>query len=145
MMVRPPDESRNWVGLCGGIIVVQWRAAEPTEMDAREVMQNVADLAADDEYPLLFTVQGVRSLSAGVQKTLASGSWPAASVAIVASSPVDWVAASFYLSRHTPACTARLFTSVPEAMNWLGQQPAVDKPLKTDNAVPDLQHKGSST
>lgn len=120
MSVRPPDESQNQVGLRDGVIVVQWSAAEPTETDAREVMQKVVDLAAGNEYPLLFMVQGVRSVSFGVRKTFASGPWPVASVGIVAWSSVDWVAASFYLSRHPPACPARLFTLVPEAMRWLG-------------------------
>lgn len=119
MTFRPPDDIQSRVELSDGVIVVQWRAAEPTELDAGKVVQRVVDLAAGMEYPLLFEIQGVRSVNYGVRKTFASASWPVTSVAIVAASSVDWTAANFYLARHPPACTARLFTSVPEAMKWL--------------------------
>lgn len=49
---------------------------------------------------------------------------PLTRAAVVGTTPVDHTLATFYTGRHIPAHPTRFFTSLDEAMAWLGEDAA---------------------
>jgi hypothetical protein len=103
----------------GGVIHLQWGAPEVTEENVTAAMASIAEVRADAVHPLLIELCGVRTVNRRAHEAVAAGALPVTRMAIVACSPVDWVIASFYMSKVRPSCTARLFTSLSEAFSWL--------------------------
>lgn len=94
-------------------------SGEVTQLNASAMLYRIAELCAGRTYSLLLQLQGVRQVGHATRRVLAAGPWPVRRCAVVATCPVDWTIAYFYLGRHPPTCSARLFRSTPEAMDWL--------------------------
>lgn len=119
MTIPPQPGTHNEVVLCDGLMVLTWFDETVLVENARAVMTRISELSAGGIYPLLVELHGIQKVTYRAQKTFAAGPWPVSRVAIVAYSPVDRVAADFYLGRNPPACPARMFGSAKQAITWL--------------------------
>ena len=101
-----------------GIIHLAWQpGVNLTDADVRAAMDKVDEVASGKPRPLLVEMTDTTVSSLG----RAAFSWPSAAsrIALLGSSPVDAVVASF---RHPDSfpCPTRFFTSVEQALEWLG-------------------------
>lgn len=136
MTIRSSDDKQHHVLLSGGVMCVHWHAGEVNEETVTAVTSRVAELSAGGVYPVLFNLQGIRKVTYRGRKALAAGPWTQTPVAIVAVSPVDRAAAYFFLGRHPPACTTRLFASRSEAMTWLRETDGTEEDLSSLHGEP---------
>ncbi|WP_444875989.1 DUF7793 family protein [Arthrobacter globiformis] len=119
MTRKPCQGTQNLVWLSGGVMYLRWRAGAVVEENAIAAMARVSELSLGGAYPLLVDVWGIQKVDYRARRAFAAGPWRVTRVALVAFSAVDRVAVHFYLSRHPPACPARLFESAHEALIWL--------------------------
>ncbi len=112
----------NRVRLSDAFVHVHWTAENVTEKNALTALMQIAGLNERNLYPLLIELHGVRRVNLRIEEVLARAPLPVTVLAIVASSPVDWATAYFYMSRIPAVCTGRLFASLPEAKAWLKSQ-----------------------
>jgi hypothetical protein len=138
------------------VICVTWAPGSTIEgEDAKAVNAVVVRLCRGRAYPLLVNITGTRAVTHAARGLFMSVS-TATRIAVLGSSPVDAVIATFCLRRSPPPCPARFFTSRPAAMRWLRQplpgtrsigktkgtsgplDPLPDAP-GTPKSVPDLQ------
>ena len=63
-------------------------------------------------------MQSLGWIGCKAQEVFASD-WPVTRVALLGSSPVDLMVASFFMIRHRPPYPARYFTSSADALAWL--------------------------
>lgn len=102
-----------------GILHVRWRpGAVVTETEAYALKSRAAELSSGRSLPMLVEMASMKWIDRRATQIF-SDPWPLARMALVGTSPVDEVIASFYTSRHHPACPTRFFTSTDEAMTWL--------------------------
>jgi hypothetical protein len=101
------------------VLHVRWRpGAVVTENDAKALKTRAAELSAGRALPMLVEMASMKWIDRTATE-LFSEPWPLARMALVGTSPVDEVIASFYTSRHNHACPTKFFTSMGEAMTWL--------------------------
>ncbi|WP_162254918.1 DUF7793 family protein [Arthrobacter sp. Soil762] len=105
------------------VICVSWAPGSTIEgEDAKAANALVVRLCRGRRYPLLVNITGIRAVTHAARGLFMSVS-PATRIALLGSSPVDAVIATFCLRRCPPPCPARFFTSRAAAMRWL-RQPA---------------------
>jgi hypothetical protein len=101
------------------ILHVRWRpGAVVTEAEAYALKNRAAELSSGRSLPMLVEMASMKWIDR-LATEIFSAPWPLAKMALVGTSPVDEVIASFYTSRHHHACPTRFFTSMDEAMTWL--------------------------
>ncbi|WP_458780529.1 DUF7793 family protein [Arthrobacter sp. D3-16] len=120
---KPAVDNKIRFGLFKGILWVKWGAEIVTEEKARAVLAGLGELSKGSVFPLIFELQGIRSVEYRARKAFAAGPWPVTRAALVATSTVDRTAAYFFLSRHPTVCETALFVSLPEAMAWVRGNP----------------------
>lgn len=125
MTKKTSADEPNCVMLAAGFVYLRWTASEVTEKNAASVHGKIASLTGRRTYPVLIELCGVRGVKLQIEALLAAAPLPVSVLAIVASSPVDWATAYFYMSKVPARCTIRLFTSRPEAETWLKAQPGI--------------------
>lgn len=81
-------------------------------------MNAVDDLNGDRERPLLVDMRGVSGLTREARSVF-TRPCSASQIAILGTSSVDRVIASFGLRLSNPPVPARFFTSEPDALTWL--------------------------
>ncbi len=81
-------------------------------------MSAVDELNGDQERPLLVDMRGVGGLTREARSVF-TRPCSASRIAILGTSSVDRVIASFGLRLSNPPVPARFFTSEPDALNWL--------------------------
>ena len=101
-----------------GIIHLIWNPHVRIETsDARAAMAAVLDLAVGNEYPLLVDMTLTASLSREAQSLFNQRC--ATRIALLGTSPVDRILASWVLSAQEQPCPKRFFNSADEARKWL--------------------------
>lgn len=102
-----------------GILHVRWEpGAVVTETEAHALKSRAAELSSGRSLPMLVEMASMKWIDRRATQIF-SDPWPLARMALIGTSPVDEVIASFYTSRHHHACPTRFFTSTDEAMAWL--------------------------
>lgn len=102
-----------------GILHVRWTpGAVVTATEANALKSRAAALTAGRSLPMLVEMASMKWIDRHAGEIF-SAPWPLAQMALVGTSPVDEIIASFYISRHNHACPTRFFTSLDEAMTWL--------------------------
>lgn len=102
-----------------GILHVRWTpGAVVTETEANALKSRAAAISSGRSLPMLVEMASMKWIDRRAAEIF-SAPWPLARMALVCTSPVDEVIASFYTSRHNHACPTRFFTSMDEAMTWL--------------------------
>lgn len=98
---------------------VRWTpGAVVTETDAEALESRAAKLSSGRTLPILVEMASLKWIDRRATEMF-SAPWPLARMALVGTSPVGKVIASFYASRHNHACPTRFFTSIDDAMTWL--------------------------
>lgn len=104
-----------------GIIHVIWKPRGIIEAeDALAALAAVNEVCGDSEHPMLVNMAMTESVSRDARSIFATPC-AASRIALLGSSPVDRLIATFFLGLHKPACPSRFFMSRDEAMRWLGQ------------------------
>jgi hypothetical protein len=112
------DGAKGTVELRGGVLFLRWiRGASIEEQDARSAMATVRRLRRGRRYPML--VDMATATLSGKARTVFAASCPVTRLALLGSTPVDWVVVKFFLGRCSPRCPARFFTSFNDAVTWL--------------------------
>ena len=102
-----------------GILHVRWTpGAVVTEAVANALKSRAIELSSGHSLPMLVEMASMKSIDRRATEIF-SAPWPLARMALVGTSPVDEVIASFYASRHNHARPTQFFTSMDEAMIWL--------------------------
>ncbi|MHC6220757.1 DUF7793 family protein [Arthrobacter sp. MMS24-S77] len=103
-----------------GVVHVIWTPKGTIEAaDALAAMVAVDEVCRGSEHPLLVDMAMTEALSRDARSIFSTCA--ASRIALLGSSPVDRVIASFFLGVHKPPCPSRFFTSRNEAMAWLAQ------------------------
>lgn len=127
-----PKNGLVTVELSNGVLHVRWaQGAVVRESDAKALMTRAAELSLGRALPMLVQMDNMTWIDRGAQEAFAT-SWPLSGMALVGSSPVDEVLASFYSARRNPACPTRYFTSVEEARIWLA---ACSQPKEVESSL----------
>lgn len=107
-----------------GITHIFWKPKGPLEFaSACAAMAAISELLEGSEHPMLVDLATADAISREA-RTVLSIPGAVSRIALLRSSPVDRVIASFLLGIHTLPCPTRFFTSKNEAMRWLTQNPA---------------------
>jgi hypothetical protein len=113
----------------GGILRLAWAAGSSLDTaDAAESVLAIAKVSAGRMLPLLIDISDVK-LTVGARNHYLNNRF-VSSVALVGESNVDRVVAAWM--RRGNDCPQRYFTSIPEALAWLAEPAASDRP---QNAV----------
>jgi len=111
------------VTLDDGILRVQLRErVHYTLVDAKEtVAAQRALVGPDDKATVLVDMRGINASDADARKHFATPEVERgnAAVALVVDSPVSKVIGNFFIGLDKPACPTKLFTSEPDAIDWL--------------------------
>lgn len=106
---------------CDEVICLTWAPGSTIEgEDAKAANAVVVRLCRGRRYPLLVNITGTRTVTHAARGLFTSVS-SATRIAVVGSSPVDAIIATFCLRRCPPPCPARFFASRAAAMRWLRQ------------------------
>lgn len=104
-----------------GVIHVIWKPHGTIEAaDAVAALAAVNEICRGSEHPMLVDMAMTESVSRDARSIFATPS-AASRIALLGSSPVDRLIATFFLGVHKPACPTRFFTARNEAMRWLAQ------------------------
>ncbi len=105
-----------------------------TTEDAESIVVLIDNLAGAEGRPMLAEMANTRTVTRGARAVFA-GPRAASRIALLGSSPVDQVIATFYIAVNTPDCPTRFFTSRQRAMAWL-QSGADENELQAAAGVP---------
>jgi hypothetical protein len=101
-----------------GILRLVWNRGETIGADdAQAAIIAVNKLCRSQSHPMLVNVSDV-ALTRGARIAFTSPSG-ASRIALLGSSPVDRVIASFFLALQSLPCPTRYFTSTADALSWL--------------------------
>ena len=104
-----------------GVLHLVWKPGTVLEADdVHAAMAKVNELADGAEYPMLIDISNTQSVTPQA-KSVFSVKCAASRIALLGSSPINWVIANFAMARRTLPCPTRFFTSRAEAMDWLLQ------------------------
>lgn len=114
------ESAKGAVELSGGLVYLRWTSgAFVVESDAHAVMTKASALCPDRPRPMLVTMNCMEGVEHKARKVFAQA-WPFTRIAVVGTSAVDRVIVDLYLARHSPACPTKFFTTMFDAMAWLG-------------------------
>ncbi len=104
-----------------GVIHVIWKPQGTIEAaDAVAALAAVNGVCRGSEHPMLVDMAMTESVSRDARSIFATPC-AASRIALLGSSPVDRLIATFFLGVHKPASPSRFFTSKVEAMRWLAE------------------------
>lgn len=92
------------------------------ETEARQMLSHVQQLAGGRARPMLVELAGLGSISSPAMAQFADR-LPVCRMALVGMSPVDVAVAKFFNKVHRPPYPVEYFSSRPDAMAWLRQEP----------------------
>lgn len=128
----------NGKGIIGlgesGILRLDWTGGEIIGADdACAAIAAVNKMCRGKSRPLLVNVRDVSlTRAARIAFTSPSG---ASRIALLGSSPVDRVIASFFLRLQATPCPTRYFTSITEALTWLASASSPTAPASGSSAA----------
>jgi hypothetical protein len=123
------DGAKAAVELRDGVLYLRWvRGAVIDEKDALAAMAAVNRLYQGRRHPMLVDMAATAWLSCKARRVFARPC-PVTRIALLGSSPVDRVIVTYFLTRCTPPCPTRYFTSHEEAITWLTGSSAQPDPM----------------
>lgn len=113
--------ARLWIGEDGIVRIIHVHDAEVTLADAQETMAVYLSLYGGKRRPLLVDTATLKSISRAARTYYAGedAARVASAVALIVATPVSRVLGNFYLGVSRPHLPGRLFSSEPEALEWL--------------------------
>lgn len=113
------EGGKGTVELLDGILYLRWNNGVAIgQDDAVAAVDATCSLGNGGKLPMLVQLGGLAWIGCNAQDVLAV-SPPVTRVALLGSSPVDSMLASYFIGRHRPPYPARYFTSSDEALAWL--------------------------
>ncbi|WP_258805743.1 hypothetical protein [Pseudarthrobacter sp. NS4] len=126
-MPEVPQEDRiGKVELREGFVHLCWSPGAWIDEDAaRAMMIQASEFCAGRRLPLLVEMAGLKGLDHRAGAIFAA-EWSFTRTAIVGSSPVDEIIATFYMARHHRVYPTQFFFSLSDARVWLQEHDPAD-------------------